>query len=257
MSDSERRYFLKLAYNGTNYHGWQIQENAITIQALINDALSTILKTEINVVGCGRTDTGVHAKEFFAHFNTVEDITSHKEKINLHKLNNYLPKDIVIYSMHPVKADAHARFDAIFRTYQYYISRKKDPFNQEFSWYVYGDLNMEKMNEGANALLEYNDFTSFSKSKTQVSNNLCTIQFAKWDYENNMLIFSITANRFLRNMVRAIVGTLIDLGKEKISLNDFRQIIENKNRSNAGYSVPARGLFLTEVKYPDAIFLNY
>lgn len=257
MSDTGRRYFLKLGYNGTNYHGWQIQENAITVQALINDALSTILKTEINVVGCGRTDSGVHAKDFFAHFSTLEDITSRKMKIYVHKLNSFLPKDIVIYSMYAVKADAHARFDAVFRTYHYYISRKKDPFNQDFSWYVYGDLNVEKMNEGANTLLEYNDFTSFSKSKTQVSNNLCTIQFAKWHYENDVLIFSITANRFLRNMVRAVVGTLIDLGKEKISLNDFRQIIENKNRSNAGYSVPARGLFLTEVKYPDAIFLNY
>lgn len=244
------RYFIKLVYNGKNYFGWQIQKNEVSVQEVVNQALSTILKKEINVVGCGRTDTGVHAKEFFAHFDL--DIKFSIEELNsiTKKLNGFLPVDISIHSIFHVNSDAHTRFDAISRTYKYYISQKKDPFSQDFAFQFHPKLDIKKMNTAAAVLLDYFDFTSFSKVKTQVKTNNCKISKAHWDYEGHILVFTITADRFLRNMVRAIVGTLLDIGQGKTTIEDLKSIIESKNRSNAGYSVPAHGLFLTEVTYP-------
>ena len=240
------RYFIKLAYNGTNYHGWQVQPNASSVQETLNNALSVILNSEINVMGAGRTDTGVHAREMYAHFDydPTLDIES-----TLHKLNSYLPKDIVIYDIIPVHQEAHARFDAKKRTYQYYITSVKDVFSQEESWYYHQNLDVELMNQAAKILLNHTDFQCFSKVNTDVNTFNCTIFEAYWKQENNQLIFTISADRFLRNMVRAIVGTLVNVGLHKITLSDFNSIIENKNRNEAGFSVPAQGLFLTKIEY--------
>jgi tRNA pseudouridine38-40 synthase len=252
-----KRYFIKLSFNGKEYHGWQIQNNSITVQGKLNQALSLILNHKINVIGAGRTDAGVHAKNFFAHFD-FNHYFNEKEKISLiFKLNNFLPSDIVIHDIIKVKDDAHVRFDAILRTYKYYISRTKNPFNKNFSYYFYGKLNIALMNKGAKKISEYEDFSCFSKSHTQTKTNICKITYAKFEQQNNMLIFTITANRFLRDMVRAIIGTLLNLGQGKIKLNDFKKIIESKNRSNAGKSVDAQGLFLTEIVYPDHIFKSF
>jgi tRNA pseudouridine38-40 synthase len=240
------RYFIKLAYNGTNYHGWQVQPNASSVQETLNKALSVILNEEINIMGAGRTDTGVHAKEMFAHFDYTP--TFEIDSV-LHKLNSYLPKDIVIHDIIPVHDDAHARFDAKKRTYNYYITSVKDVFSQEESWYYHQNLDMELMNNAAKILLNHNDFQCFSKVNTDVNTFNCTISDAYWTKENNQLIFTISADRFLRNMVRAIVGTLVNVGLHKITLSDFNSIIENKNRNEAGFSVPAHGLFLTKIEY--------
>ncbi len=249
-----KRYFIKLSFNGNEYHGWQIQNNSITVQEKLNQALSLLLNHKINVIGAGRTDTGVHAKNFFAHFD-FNHCFNEKEKISLiFKLNNFLPSDIVIHNIIKVKDDAHARFNAISRTYKYYISKTKDPFNKNFSYYFYGKLNIDLMNKGAEILSKYEDFSCFSKSHTQTKTNICKIIYAKFEQQDNMLIFTITANRFLRDMVRAIVGTLLNMGQEKINLDDLKKIIESKNRSNAGKSVDAQGLFLTKIVYPDDIF---
>ncbi|MGD0710981.1 MAG: tRNA pseudouridine(38-40) synthase TruA [Bacteroidales bacterium] len=248
------RYFIKLSYDGTNYHGWQSQDNAHTVQAELENTLSVILKENIQITGAGRTDTGVHARNYFAHFD-VETIFN-KEQINdlVYRLNSVLPLDISILNVFPVKNEAHARFTAISRTYKYYICRSKDPFNNNYAWRIYGDLDVDAMNEAANTLFDYVDFTSFSKLHTDVKTNNCKILHVRWTEENGLLVFTIIADRFLRNMVRAIVGTLIDVGKGKISLAEFRKIIESKNRCDAGYSVPAQGLFLEEIKYPEDIF---
>jgi len=247
------RNFIKLAYNGKNYHGWQLQENAVTVQQVLDDALTVLLKTEIRTTGAGRTDTGVHAREFFAHFDLPDKITD-IDTLTF-KLNNYLPHDISVSEIINVKADAHARFDAISRTYTYQVSQYKDPFNNDYSYFVYGPIDIEKMNKAAEILFEYTDFSSFSKSGTQVKTNNCKIVSAKWVNVANMLIFTITADRFLRNMVRAIVGTLLDVGRGNLDEKAFRRIIENKDRSDAGYSVPACGLFLERIEYPEAIFM--
>ncbi len=248
------RYFLKLSYNGANYNGWQLQKNAPSVQAEINQALVTIFKEAINVVGCGRTDTGVHAVKFYAHFDVKQEILL-SDRVNiLTKLNGCLPKDIAISELLAVNPDAHARFDAISRTYEYRICRVKDPFYTDSAYYFYGELDVALMNKGATILKEYTDFTSFSKVKTDVKTYNCKITHAVWKESPNLLVFQITADRFLRNMVRAIVGTLLDLGRHKISEDDLRHIILSKNRSNAGYSVPAKGLYLTDIVYPDRIF---
>jgi tRNA pseudouridine38-40 synthase len=240
------RYFIKLAYNGTNYHGWQVQPNASSVQETLNKALSVILNEEINIMGAGRTDTGVHAKEMFAHFDYTP--TFEIDSV-LHKLNSYLPKDIVIYDIIPVHEDAHARFDAKKRTYNYYITSVKDVFSQEESWYYHQNLDVELMNQAAKILLNHTDFQCFSKVNTDVNTFNCIISEAYWTQVNNQLIFTISADRFLRNMVRAIVGTLVNVGLHKITLSDFNSIIENKNRNEAGFSVPAQGLFLTKIEY--------
>lgn len=243
------RYFIKLDYNGTHYHGWQVQPNGVTVQGEINKALSLILREDINIVGCGRTDAGVHARNFYAHFNATNDQLGGDEKL-LFKLNRFLKKDIAIYSITKVKADAHTRFDATARTYKYYISTVKDPFLHPFNWYLSNKLNVNLMNEAALMLKRYKDFTSFSKVDTDTKTNNCEITHAEWIIINNDIVFTITADRFLRNMVRAIVGTLIEVGKEKISVLDFCKIIEAKDRCEAGASVPGSALFLEKVSYP-------
>jgi tRNA pseudouridine38-40 synthase len=241
------RYFIKFAYNGTHYHGWQYQPNAISVQETLNKALSLLLKKEINIVGAGRTDSGVHAKVMYAHFDSEDEL---EILYWIPKLNSFLPKDIVIFDLIPVSNEAHARFDAISRTYEYHIHTFKDAFCDNLSWFHFHPLTVEKMNQAAQILLEYNDFECFSKTHTDVFTFNCKITEAFWELNNNKLCFTITADRFLRNMVRAIVGTLINIGLEKITLDDFREIIESKNRNNAGFSVPAHGLYLTEIKYP-------
>lgn len=241
------RYFIKLAYNGANYHGWQVQNNAQTVQEELNEKISLILKKEINLVGCGRTDTGVHAKEFYAHFDISQELDDLKELV--FRLNGFLPNDIVIFEILEVPADFHARFDAKSRTYKYYISKQKDPFRIGQSYYYHTHLDIRKMNEACAFLFDYNDFTSFSKLHTQTKTNNCKILEAKWEEVNGQLIFIITADRFLRNMVRAIVGTLLEIGKGKLQVEDFKRIIEAKDRAEAGFSVSADGLFLEKLDY--------
>jgi len=240
------RFFIKFSYNGTNYHGWQKQPNAISVQETLEKGLSIILNKKIEIMGAGRTDTGVHAKEMFAHFDL--DITIEPKNI-IHKLNSFLPKDIVVLNILKVEDNAHARFDAKKRTYQYYIHTFKNSFKIDLSWYFHQKLDIDLMNEAAKYLYQHNDFQCFSKVNTDVNTFDCKIFEAKWEEENEQLIFTITADRFLRNMVRAIVGTLILVGLKKIKLTDFEQIIINKNRSKAGFSVPACGLFLTKIEY--------
>ena len=240
------RYFIELSYKGTNYHGWQIQPDASSVQEEITKALATILQEKILLVGAGRTDAGVHASQMFAHVDTVKKLTDDY----VHKLNAILPNDIVIKSIKEVSDDTHARFDAVSRTYEYRILLGRDPFLLETTWQLHQkNLQIEKMNEAANLLFEYEDFESFSKVKTDVNTFNCTIMKAVWTLEDKHLIFHIKANRFLRNMVRAIVGTLLEVGLGKKTVEDFRKIIESKKRSEAGLSVPAKGLFLTEVCY--------
>ena len=243
------RYFLKLAYRGTTYHGWQVQENAHTVQAELNVKISILTGEKINVVGCGRTDTGVHAREFYAHFE-VEKPLSWEPADFIFKLNRFLPKDIAVSEIRQVPGDWHARFSAVSRTYRYYILQTKDPFQQDLSLEYTGALNLEAMQEAASYLKNYTDFTSFSKLHTQTATNNCTIKEAFWIKDGNTLIFTITADRFLRNMVRAIVGTLLEIGKGKIPASAMKQIVEARDRGKAGFSVPARGLFLEKIVYP-------
>lgn len=241
------RFFIEIQYNGTNYHGWQIQENAHSVQAEINKALSTFLQEEIIVLGCGRTDTGVHAKQFFAHFDS-EILFESKQLI--YKLNCLLPKDIACTKIFNVDDKSHARYSATSRTYEYWIIQQKNPFLTDSAYYLPSKLNIGLMNEAAGLLVKQADFSCFSKSRTNTTTNICEISFAKWEMKNDILVFTITADRFLRNMVRAIVGTLLDVGQEKISVNEINKIISSKNRSNAGVSVPACGLYLTQINYP-------
>lgn len=241
------RYFMHLAYNGTNYHGYQIQPQLNSIQEEIEKCLSFKVGQKISITGCGRTDTGVHARNYYAHFDVVEPI--YNVDFLTEQVNLFLPNDIVIYRIWRVEKDFHARFDAISRTYHYYISRSKNPFHIQDSYYLYGNLNVEMMQKAADLLFEYEDFTSFSKLHTQVKTNNCKIMEAKWFEFEGMLVFRVKADRFLRNMVRAIVGTLLEVGRGKLSLQDFRNVIEQKNRCSAGLSVPAHALFLEEVEY--------
>ncbi|WP_321298731.1 tRNA pseudouridine(38-40) synthase TruA [Marinifilum fragile] len=247
-----KRYFIRLSYKGTNYHGWQIQPNAITVQEVLNKALSTILNCEINVVGCGRTDTGVHASDFYAHFDVDEQVTFDCDKLSF-RLNRFLPHDIAIKQTFQVREEAHTRFDAIARTYHYFITKEKNPFRLESHWKLTYELDVQKMNEAAKILFEFEDFTSFSKLHTDVKTNNCKIYQAEWKDNGDELVFTVKADRFLRNMVRAIVGTLVEVGRGKMNLEEFRQVIESKNRSNAGSSVPGHGLFLAAIDYPESI----
>ena len=244
------RYFIELSYNGKNYHGWQIQPDTITVQGVLEKALSTLLRKEIQVVGAGRTDAGVHAKQLFAHFDfdKIEGVSEFQ-----FKLNSFLPKDISIQNLFEVNKDAHARFNAVEREYEYVVSLQKDPFLEDFAHLIHHQPNMELMNEAANELLNYKDFQCFSRSNTDVKTYYCDVKKAFWKEENSQLIFTISADRFLRNMVRAIVGTLLDIGFKKTSLEEFHEIIKSKNRSKAGTSAPAKGLYLTKVLYPESI----
>ncbi len=236
-----------------------MQENtAQTIQQKVNVAVSQILGESIEVLGCGRTDTGVHAKEFFAHFDTKQNLVTNPTNPKadyVYKFNALLPKEILITDLMQVKDDVNARFDAVSRTYEYIVSRERNPFLINRAHFVFANLDMDKMNEAAKLLLAYEDFSCFSKTNTDVKTNICKIYRAEWQQKEGLLVFTITANRFLRNMVRAIVGTLIDIGKNKISIDDFKKIIESKNRSNAGESVAASGLYLIKVDYDSDIFV--
>lgn len=244
----EMRYFLQIAYDGTNYHGWQIQPNAVTVQEVIVRRLQQILPSEtIEIMGCGRTDTGVHASKFFAHFDTVAKID---ETHVVHALNKILPEDIAVHGLFLVAADAHARFDATTRTYIYRIHKLKDPFLQKHSMLFHRPLDVGRINEACGLLLSHTDFSCFSRSGTDTKTNDCDVMQAVWRTTENGWVFEITANRFLRNMVRAIVGTLLEVGMETISVEDFRNVVESKNRSEAGTSAPACGLCLVNVTYP-------
>ncbi len=246
------RYFIELSYNGKAYHGWQNQPKDISVQEVIEHALSTIFKKIIAIVGAGRTDTGVHALQMFAHFDT--DAKFNEEDL-VFKLNSFLPNDISISQIFKVKPESHARFNAVSRTYKYRISLKKNAFNFENAYYLSKQLDLFKMNEASKLLLQYKDFQCFSKSNTDVKTYNCKISRADWYIENDELHFIIKADRFLRNMVRAIVGTMINIGVGKIEVSDLHDIIKSKNRSEAGYSVPAHALYLTEVEYPNDILL--
>jgi tRNA pseudouridine38-40 synthase len=249
---NQRRYFLELAYKGTKYHGWQIQANAHSVQDEINKALSLILRVPIDTMGSGRTDTGVHARQQYLHFNGPENLDG---KDLLKRLNGILPKDIAAYNLQEVRSDAHARFDATSRSYEYHISLQKNPFEEELSWLYFNPLDTKVMNEASSLLLNCSDFESFSKVKTQVNNFKCDIKHAYWEKKEQRLIFHISANRFLRGMVRAIVGTLVLVGEYKMDLNAFKTILESKNRRKAGSSAPACGLYLCRVAYPTSIFI--
>jgi tRNA pseudouridine38-40 synthase len=245
-----QRFFIELAYDGTNYHGWQSQHNAVSVQEVLNKALSTVLREPIETLGCGRTDAGVHAKEFFAHFDLVDGSSLMDHGSFLRSINSFLPYGIAIKNIIPVDADAHARFDATLRSYEYHIHFNKDPFKHNYSWLLRDVPDVQLMDEAAKIMMEYIDFSCFSKSNTQVKTNNCKISRAEWIKLGDSIIFKISADRFLRNMVRAIVGTLIMVGRKEMKPEDIRDIIQSKNRSNAGISVPACGLYLTEVKYP-------
>ena len=243
-----QRYFLKLAYNGTDFNGWQIQPNAPSIQEEIINALTKMNRNNrVDVVGCGRTDAGVHASLFYAHFDFDPE---RLPKEVVFKLNNMLPNGIAIQECIPVKNEAHARFDATHRTYNYFIHTKKNPFRFQEAYLYSHELNVKAMNKASAQLLDFKDFTSFSKVHTENFTNDCNVSFAEWKVTEEGYQFTITANRFLRNMVRAIVGTSIEVGLGRMTIEEFKQIIELKDRSKAGRSVPGEGLFLADVSYP-------
>lgn len=278
------RYFITFSYDGTNYHGWQIQPNGISVQEVLQKALSTLLRQDIEVVGAGRTDAGVHAKMMVAHFDLnsptpdpspigkgVDSLAGNEQDVKgqivtkvvpspleraggeaslVYKLNKILPRDIAVQKVETVADDMHARFSATSRTYHYFIHTRKEPFLRHYSWQVYGELDFARMNEAARVLMEYTDFTSFSKVNTDTKTNLCTVTEAHWDeLEPGVWRFTVTANRFLRNMVRAIVGTLVEVGRGKLTIDGFRKVIEDKNRCSAGESVPGNALFLVDIRY--------
>lgn len=247
------RYFLKLAYDGTPYHGWQRQPNASSVQETIERALSTMMQRDVEIVGAGRTDTGVHARAMYAHFDS--DPIENKGKF-LQSLNRLCGQAIAIKEVLDVVPEAHARFDAKSRTYQYHLIGEKDPFLSDYAWEIGRMPDHEKMNEAATLLLETEDFTSFAKLHSDAKTNICDVTHARWEKTGEHgLVFTITADRFLRNMVRAVVGTLLEVGNGKISISEFKEIIEKKNRCDAGVSVPAKGLFLTDIVYSPEIFI--
>ncbi|MBK0384169.1 tRNA pseudouridine(38-40) synthase TruA [Pedobacter sp. SD-b] len=248
--DNFDRYFLEISYKGTAYHGWQTQPNAITVQEVLNKALHTFFRKPIETLGCGRTDAGVNATQFYLHFDLENDIAETDFSNVIKSLNGLLPYDIAIKNIIKVKNDAHARFDAVSRSYQYHIHFNKNPFKTETSWLVRDQLNVASMNFAAAILMQYEDFGAFCKANADNFTNICKITKAEWEVTHEGLIFHISANRFLRNMVRAIVGTLVEVGKGKLKSSDLHLIIQSQNRSSAGASVPACGLFLTSVKYP-------
>lgn len=254
------RFFITFSYNGTRYCGWQRQPNGIAVQEELEKALSTILRTPIELTGAGRTDAGVHALNMVAHFDITNDTTidcrllTVDTKRLINNLNSLLPYDIAVKNVERVTGEAHARFDALSRKYEYHIITHKNPFLKEQACRIHFPLNMELMNEAAKVLFEYEDFTSFSKLHTDVKTNNCTIMEAYWQQRGEELVFTIKANRFLRNMVRAIVGTLMEVGRERLTIEGFRQVIEAKNRCSAGHSVPACGLYFIQAEYPETIY---
>ena len=247
------RYFIELSYFGKIYHGWQNQPNSISVQEVLEANLSKVLRSPIEIVGAGRTDAGVHAKQMFAHFDTENDLDTALLK---YKLNSMLPKDIAIAEVFEVKADTHARFDALSRSYEYHLVQEKDAFSEDFAWFLRHDLDVGKMNEAASLLYDYQNFKCFSKSRTDVRTYNCRIDHAEWKQEGERLVFHITADRFLRNMVRAIVGTLVDIGQNKYPVSHMHEVIKSEDRGKAGTSVPAHGLYLTGIAYPQTIRIN-
>ena len=242
------RFFITLSYDGTRYHGWQVQPNGPSVQEKLQWALSTILRQDIQVTGAGRTDAGVHARMMVAHFD-VETMVYELQDLT-YKLNRLLPQDIAIQMMEPVSDEMHARFSATSRTYHYYIHTVKDPFLRAYSCELHYPLEFQLMNEAAAILMTYEDFGAFCKAHADVKTTLCHITAAQWHQTSpSSWYFEITANRFLRNMVRAVVGTLIDVGRGRLSLDDFRKVIEGKRRTEAGESMPANALFLEDVRY--------
>jgi tRNA pseudouridine38-40 synthase len=247
------RYLFQISYLGTKYHGWQSQNNAVGVQELVEKTLSTILREQISIVGSGRTDTGVHCAKQFFHADIEK--TFEKDKLII-QLNSYLPKDIAIHRIQKIKPNASARYDAYERTYQYHLTQIKDPLRTGLSYYCFKSLDVPTMNKAASLLVGLQDFECFSKVKTDVNHFLCDIKTAKWNQKKELLVFTITANRFLRGMVRSVVGTLLDVGSGKLSMKEFQVIIKSKDRKKAGMNVPPDGLFLTDVKYPKSIFIN-
>ncbi|TDQ07549.1 tRNA pseudouridine(38-40) synthase TruA [Pedobacter metabolipauper] len=247
-----QRYFIELSYNGTGYHGWQIQPNALTVQQCLDTALSTYFRQIVTSLGCGRTDSGVHASQFYAHFDLQLEADQNPKDLSrsISGINSLLPYQIAVKRVFEVADTAHARFDATERAYQYHIHFHKDPFKLDRSWLFKGSLDVHVMNEAAKILFQYTDFSCFSKSNTQTFTNNCKITTAYFEEKEDGLVFTISADRFLRNMVRAIVGTLVRIGKNEITLAQFKEIIESKDRSSAGQSVPACGLYLVRVTYP-------
>jgi tRNA pseudouridine38-40 synthase len=247
------RYFFEISYHGKNYAGWQSQSNALGIQSVLENALSKILRMPVRIVGSGRTDAGVHCIQQFFH----ADIEKSFNRFDLNaRLNSFLPSDIAISRIVPVKPDAHARYSAIERTYYYKITTEKSPLLQGLAFYVFKSLDIQTMNKAASLLVGVHDFTSFSKVKTDVNHFICKVKSAEWKVKGQNMMFTIKANRFLRGMVRALVGTLLDVGTGKTSIQEFRNIVHNRDRRGAGSNVPPYGLYLAQVKYPRNIFLE-
>ena len=245
------RYFIELRYDGAAYCGWQRQPDMPTVQQTIEEALTKLLRVHTEIVGAGRTDTGVNASYYVAHFDSAVEVDCAQV---LYKLNMMLPKDIAIFSVTPVADGAHARFDARQREYRYYISPTKNPFRRHSAWLYYVPLDVDKMNQAAAKLLEYEDFTSFAKLNSNNKTNICKIMNARWSVEDGVLVFTIRADRFLRNMVRSIVGTLVDVGRGRYSVEEFRAIVEARDLSQSSAGAPSQGLFLSDVVYPTDIF---
>ncbi|WP_372974093.1 tRNA pseudouridine(38-40) synthase TruA [Muriicola sp.] len=245
------RYFIEFAYDGRAYHGWQRQPKAISIQQTMEETMSTLLRTPVQLVGAGRTDAGVHARQLFAHFD-LDESPDYADLV--HRLNSFLPDDISVKRILPVKLDAHARFDALERTYEYLVVQDKNPFLFNWAHYVHLPLDVKAMNLACTELLKHTDFECFSKSNTDVKTYICHLKEARWSKQEDRLVFRITADRFLRNMVRAIVGTLLDVGLGKSAVEDVNHIIKSRDRSEAGVSVPAKGLYLTKISYPESLF---
>ncbi len=247
------RYFIKISFKGTNYQGWQIQAREITVQGTLTKAINLILAEEIGLTGVGRTDSGVHALNYYAHFDSVNNNLDSNDSLN-RKLNSFLPSDILVQDIFKVNNSNHARYDAVSRTYHYVITNFKNPFLKDFSYNFYGDINIDSMNEACKIIQKHNDFTSFSKLHGNNKTNFCKIIDAEWRrVSDGVLVFRITADRFLRGMVRAIAGTMLTIGKGKISSKQIEAILSEMNRGAAGMSVPANGLFLTSIRYPEDI----
>jgi tRNA pseudouridine38-40 synthase len=249
------RYFLNISFKGTDFHGWQEQSNAgNTVQGICKKAMERVLQHPVSLMGCGRTDAGVHAEEFFAHFNSEENLLKDKRRW-LYRFNGVLPSSIAVNDIVAVRDNANARFNAIKRTYKYIITTRKDPLLQGFALHFHFPLDIDKMNAAAKKLKNFKEFSSFKKTNTDNKTDLCIVYHAGWKKQGHTIVFTITADRFLRNMVRAIVGTMLNVGIGKCTVEEFCRIIESKNRSRAGKSVLASGLYLTKVEYPDKIFL--
>ena len=249
------RYFIKLSYDGAAYCGWQRQPDASTVQESVERALTTLLREPIEIVGAGRTDTGVNASYYVAHFDVQKPVESCAQLS--YKLNLILPQDISVFSVEPVRREAHARFDAVQREYTYYISQRKNPFRRYSAWQYYVALDLEKMNQAAQKLLEHEDFTSFAKLNSNNKTNICHLTRADWrrsDEDKDLLIFTIRADRFLRNMIRAIVGTLVDVGRGRYTVEEFDEIIRSRDLSRSSAGAPAVGLFLSDVAYDESVY---